>query len=243
MYTAYSIDRLLFSNTSSSDEEKKIASESEGLKINLKYLLVSDLELLNKIGDELPVSEDEMRKDYDESMKSGNLKNSKGEVPSFEDRKTILLNKIRSEKKKAKLAEIKKNLETLKGADKINVLAEIQKITGGKIENLASVSLAELNHLTSKQSNSPIRFVNNSGFLKDLTEIPFGKGKVGGPYPEGDMTVYVEFVDMKIEAPKVIENSNSSEKDKLKSYIFLAEIERSLNGIYPIYRTVVKRSN
>ncbi|MDX1957978.1 MAG: hypothetical protein SFU98_05365 [Leptospiraceae bacterium] len=242
LFLAYTLDRFLFTSLPTTENEQKINSESSSLKLSLRYLVVSDLELLSKIGDELPVTEEEMKKEYDESVKAGNLKNAKGEIPSFEDRKPILLNKIRTEKKQTKLSELKNNLQTLKGSDKVNILEEILKVTGGKIQTLESVSMPELSKAVSKENNLPLKFVNNATFLKDMTEIPFGKGKVGGPYPESDKTVYVEFVGLKTEPKKETDvKQDAMDKFKMRTYLYLGEAEKSIGGLYPILRRVTSK--
>ena len=73
--------------------------------------------------------------------------------------------------------------------------------------------------------------------MKDITNMSFGKGKVGGPYTDKDKTFYVEFKDLAIESGNsvgktVALNDNGSNKVRM----FLYEIKQSLNGIYPIQR-------
>ncbi len=233
----YVMERFLLSSPEPSEDEKKIKSEMKGLKLSLRYAFFSETEYLNSIND-LPVSDDEVKKDYEESVKSGNLKNAKGETPSLDERKQLIVNKLRSEKKQQKLTEMKANLQKLKSSDK-TTLAEIASLAGSKIQEVKDLPISELNRMTEKPNSQPWKFVTKAAFQKDLTEIPFGQGKIGGPYQEGDKQVFVEFSSMKIEEIKdKVADDNSKNIEKYKAYTFIGEAVQSISSVYPVYRNI-----
>jgi len=225
----------------STEEEKVLEQEAKDLRLNLRYIYFTETDLLNKVGDNIQVSEEELQKEYDTSVKNGSIpKNEKGELPSFEERKPLLFNKIKVEKKQALVSELKTKIQSLKNSENKEILKEISNLIGVKIEELRNQSLGEL----SKPSNDKkfYRFATNSGFLKDLVELPLGKGEVGGPYMDGDKILYVEFQNINFEKekphkPQEISRYNS---ERMKIYTFLEEFNQSISSRYPVYRKFEK---
>jgi hypothetical protein len=228
-----------FNRLETSESEKKLKEDAENLKIQLQFIQFSEADLLNKVDSTITITDEELKKVYDDAIASGNApKNAKGEIPSFEERKPVLYNTLKSEKKQAIVTDLKAKMQALKSQEGTDILKKIAEISGSKLEQTPKVTLSEL----SKPGANTFRFASNSAFLKDLVEIPFGKGKVGGPYTEGNTIGYVEFKELVLEdkpnVKKVIPTEISS--DKMKIYTIIEEVNQSVAGRYPVYRKLEK---
>lgn len=231
-------ERFLNSNLAASADETRISNEIQTVKLSIAYVVISDEELLNSIGDNFPVSDEEIKKDYDDSVAKGTVpKDANGKPETLENRKAFIFAKLKSEIKQKKLSDLKAQIlsaRNTKGAG----LSEVAKVSGSKVQEMTKVSLMSLG-ADKKQE----KFLSNSGFLKDLTTMSFGKGDVGGPYSDGDKSVYVEFKDLVIEAaPAAVAaaSPDAMDKNSMKVRRFLNEIKQSLNGLYPVNRKLDK---
>ncbi len=231
-------ERFLFTDVKETEEEQKVRSELENVRLSLSYISFSDEELSKLVGEIPPVTDAEIQKEYDASIASKSIPmGADGKPQSLEMRKAIIFNKLQTEAKEKKLSELKAKILSVKGAENAN-LAAIGTIAGAKTQELSKISLSSLSAPPSKDSNSDLpKFLSGSAFLKDITNMSFGKGKVGGPYTDKDKTFYVEFKDLSLDSGNsigktVAMNDNSSNKVRM----FLYEIKQSLNGIYPIQR-------
>lgn len=218
-----------------------ISSESENLKFQLDYVSFSEVDLLNKVEKEVKISEEELQTAYEKSQKDGTLpKNEKGEYPSLEERKPLIYNQLKSEKKQALINEIKAQIQKLKNSESKDILKQIAQLTNSKIEEIKNISLKDL---TKASSDSKFyRFATNKVFLKDLTELPFDKGNVGGPYIEEDKTAYVEFKTFSFNTDK--EKKVAQAEDSLKrmhQYILIEEVKQAIASKYPLYRKFDKQ--
>jgi hypothetical protein len=234
---------FLNAKLSASEAEKNLKRDAGELRVDLSYVYFTDADLLAKVGDSIEIPEAELQKEYDQSVKAGTLpKNAQGEVPSFEERKAILYNKLKADKKQGLVAELKTKIQTLKNSDGKEVLKEIAVLTGSKIEDIKKVSLTELSKPSA--DSKFFRFASNAGFLKDFVEIPFGKGMVGGPYVDSEKSVYVEFKELKFEKdskPNVAQEDQRFSPEMMKMYSFLEEINQSISARFPVYRKFDKQ--
>ena len=230
-------ERFLYTDVKETEEEQKVRSELENVRISLSYISFSDEELSKLVGEIPAVTDEEIQKEYDASIANKTIPmGSDGKPQSLETRKALIFNKIQTEAKEKKLSELKAKILSVKGAENAN-LAAIGTISGSKIQELSKISLSSLNSPSKDAKTELPKFLSASSFLKDITNMSFGKGKVGGPYTDKDKTFYVEFKDLAIESGNsvgktVALNDNGSNKVRM----FLYEIKQSLNGIYPIQR-------
>ena len=216
--------------------EQKIESEASGAKVSFGFVQFTDSEILSKIGDSPSVSEEEIKADYEKSTKEGTLpKNPEGKLPSYEERKAFIENKLRSEKRQASLNDIKTKILSLKNQG--GKLSEIEALSGKSSVEIKDISITDL----SKGNDPKLSFTSTAAFLRDLGDVAFGVGRIGGPYLEGEKIVYVEFKDLKIE----LEGNNQEKKDSNLSNIpiFLMEMNNSLKSVYPVYRKIDKQEN
>lgn len=218
-----------------------ISSESENLKFQLDYVSFSEVDLLNKVEKEVKISEEELQTAYEKSQKDGTLpKNEKGEYPSLEERKPLIYNQLKSEKKQALVNEIKTQIQKLKNSESKDILKQIAQLTNSKIEEIKNISLKDLTKAS--YDSKFYRFATNKAFLKDLTELPFDKGNVGGPYIEEDKTAYVEFKTFSFNTDK--EKKVAQAEDSLKrmhQYILIEEVKQAIASKYPLYRKFDKQ--
>jgi hypothetical protein len=233
---AMGMDRFLMSSLKTTAGEQKIESEASGAKVSFGFVQFTDSDILSKIGDSPKVSEEEIKADYEKSSKEGTLpKNPEGKIPSFDERKAFIENKIRSEKRQSSLNEIKTKILSLKNQG--GKLSEIEALSGKSSVEIKAISITDL----SKGNDPKLSFTSTASFLRDLGDVAFGVGKIGGPYLEGEKIVYVEFKDLKIE----LEGNNQEKKDSNLSNIpiFLMEMNNSLKSVYPVYRKIDKQEN
>ncbi len=220
---------------------KAISVESENLKFHLNYVSFSEVDLLNQVEKDIKITEEELQTEYEKSQKEGTLpKNEKGEFPSLEERKPILYNKLKSEKKQTLVSQLKSQIQTLQNSKSKDILKQISQLTDSKIEEIKNISLKEL---TKPSANSKFyRFASNKAFLKDLTELPFDEGNVGGPYTEEDKTAYVEFKTFFFDnKEKQLQQQSYDSMKKMHQYILMEEIKQSIASKYPLYRKFDKR--
>lgn len=229
-----------FHKLETSESEKNLKADADNVRVELQFVQFSEADLLNKLDSTIVITDEELKKKYDEAIQSGNApKNAKGEVPSFEERKPVLYNSLKSEKKQALVAELKSKIQSQKGQEGAENLKKIAELAGAKIEATPKVSLADLG----KPGANAFRFASNSAFLKDIVEIPFGQGKIGGPYTEGNNIGYVEFKALTMETAKPAEKKDSNPEisnDKMKIYMIIEEVNQSVAGRYPVYRKLEK---
>lgn len=236
----YGLYNFLKLNWEESENSKVISSEVENLKFNLEYVSFSEVDLLNKVEKEVQISEEELQTEYEKSKNEGKLaKNEKGEYPTLEERKPILYNQIKSEKKQKLVAELKSKIQSLKNSETKDILKQIAQLTNSQVEEIKNISLKDLSN---PSNNSKFyRFASNRAFLKDLIELPFDKGNVGGPYMEEDKAAYVEFKTFSFESK---EKKNLQEEDSLKKmqqYILFEEVKQAVAAKYPLYRKFDKQ--
>jgi len=230
------LDRFLISDLPRSASEKILEAEASAAKISFTYLQFSDSDLLSKIAD-IPVTEEEVRAEYDKSIKENTLqKNPEGKLPTYEERKVLLENKLKVEKRQAQLTEIKAKLLTLKNQN--SKIQELAQITGLGTEDIKDMPLSSLSKPGETRN---LGFTRSNAFLKDIGEISFGSGKLSGPYSNGENTAYVEFKELKIQN----EPKSDEKNDRIISNLsmFLMEVNTSLKTIYPVYRKLDKQEN
>ncbi len=230
-------ERFLYTDVKETEEEQKVRSELENVRLTLSYVSFSDDELSKMIGEIPQITDEEIQKEYDASVANKTIPNgADGKPQPLEMRKAIIFNKLQSDAKEKKLSELKAKILSTKGAENANLVA-IGIIAGSKIEELNKIPLSSLNSQAKDVKAELPKFLSSSSFLKDITNMSFGKSKIGGPYTDKDKTFYVEFKDLSLESGNsvgktVAMNDNSSNKVRM----FLYEIKQSLNGIYPIQR-------
>ncbi len=235
--TEMEFDRFLYSDIKPSPDEEKINKESSLAKLTFSYIQISDSDLLNKIGDTVAVSEEEIKSDYDKSVKDGTLnKTPEGKLPTFEERKSFIENKLKVEKKQALLGNLKAKLLSTKNEK--GKLSDLMQLSGVSIAEVKDMPLSDI---SKGNENKTLAFTGNSSFLRDLGEVVFGTGIVSGPYPDGDKVIYVDFKELKIEMEGKVDENNSNNLSNIR--IFLMEINNSLKSIYPIYRKMDKQDN
>jgi hypothetical protein len=235
-------ERFLYTDVKETEDEKKIKSELEGVRLSLSYISFTDAELSKLIGDSVQVTDEEIKKEYDASIANKTVPmGTDGKPQSLEMRKALIFNKIQSEAKEKKLSELKAKILSAKNAENAN-LAVLGTIAGVKSQDLSKVSLSSLNapakekDAASSKTELP-KFLSGSSFLKDMTTVQFGKGKIGGPYTDKEKTYYVEFKDLGIDTTNSVgKNLALNDTGSNTVRMFLYEIKQSLNGIYPIQR-------
>jgi len=89
--------------------------------------------------------------------------------------------------------------------------------------------------------NKSLSFMGGNAFLRDLGEVAFGSGKISGPYPDGEKSIYVEFKELKIENGTKLDEKKEDRYSNIP--VFLMEISNSMKSIYPVYRKFDKQEN
>ncbi|HNK58591.1 MAG TPA: hypothetical protein PLL86_20435 [Leptospiraceae bacterium] len=238
--TAASIElyeRFLYTDVKESEEEQKIRSELENVRLSLSYISFSDEELSKVIGEIPQITDAEIQKEYDASVANKTVPMGEdGKPQPLEVRKALIFNKLQSEAKEKKLSELKGKILSAKGAENAN-LGALALIAGVKIADLNKVSLSSIGPQAKENKTELPKFLSGSAFLKDITNQAFGKGKVGGPYTDKEKTFYVEFKDLSIESGNSVgKNVAMNESNSNRTRMFLYEIKQSLGGIFPIRR-------
>ncbi len=233
---AMGLDRFLMSSLKTTSGELLVESEASGAKLSFSYIQLSDTDLLSKIGDSPIVTEEDIRADFDKSIQEGIVpKTPEGKVPTYEDRKSFIENKLRAEKRQSLLSEIKSKILTIKNQN--GKLSEIESLSGKNKIDIQDISISDL----SKGNDPKLSFTSTASFLKDLGDVAFGVGKIGGPYAEGEKISYVEFKELKIEGERKILDDKNQNASNIP--IFLMEMNNSLKSVYPVYRKMDKQEN
>lgn len=225
-------DAFLYSDVKETEDEKKAKSEFENTKMSLSYISFTDEDLSKLIGTEFPVSEEEIKKDYETSVKNKSLPlDQDGKPLSLESRKPSILNKLREEKKQFKLSELKTKILTTKSDPNSN-LSTLAAIPNVPIQNLSGINFSNLD-----SKDKAANFLGNSGLLKDMTKIPFGKGRIGGPYTDKNQTIYVEFKELKFDSISTKQKENPIDPNISKIRMFVYEINQAVSGNFPVERS------
>ncbi|MCB1141111.1 MAG: hypothetical protein H7A24_02055 [Leptospiraceae bacterium] len=233
---ASGLNTFLFSKMKETESEKKIRTESKSAKISFAYVIYTKTDLLSKIEGNITIPENLIKEDYDKSIADGSIpKTPEGKIPTLEERKTIIEKKLISQEKQKLVAELESKIQAVKSSK--GTLKEISELSGVKIQEITSLSLADL----SKDNDPSRRFVKGKAFLKDLGEIPFGTGAIGGPYPDGESTtIFVDFKELKFDNQNLVPDDQQEMRYESLSYVFLSEINQSLRGIYPVLQKYEK---
>ncbi len=225
-------DAFLYSEVKETEDEKKTKAEFDNTKLSLNYISFSDEDLSKIIGTDFPVLEDEIKKDYDSSVKTKSLPlDQDGKPLSLESRKPSILNKLRDEKKQTKLSELKAKILASK-ADPNSNLTTLSTIANVPVQNLNGISFSNLD-----SKDKVANFLGNSSLLKDMTKIPFGKGRIGGPYTDKNQTIYVEFKELKFDSQGSIKKENPIDPNISKIRMFIYEIHQAVAGNFPIEKS------
>jgi len=235
--TAMGLDKFLYSEVKPTSDEQKITMESGLAKLSFSYIQITDSDLLNKIGDNITLDEIQIKADYDKSIKEGTLtKSPEGKIPTYEERKSFIENKLKVEKKQALLGDLKTRLLELKNGN--GKIVDLTQVSGVPLSEVKDMPLSDI---SKGNENKSLAFTGSSAFLKDLGDVAFGTGRVNGPYPDGDKMIYVDFKELKIESEGKHDESVASNLSNIR--IFLMEMNNSLKSIYPIYRKLDKQDN
>ena len=230
-------ERFLYTDVKETEEEQKVRAELENVRLTLSYISFSDEELSKLIGEIPPVTDAEIQKEYDASIANKTIPNgADGKPQPLEMRKALIFNKLQAEAKEKKISELKAKILSAKGAENAN-LGAISTIAGVKVQELSKIPLSSLSSKEKDAKSELPKFLSTSSFLKDVTNMSFGKAKIGGPYTDKDKTFYVEFKDLSLESGNSVgKNLALNDTNSNKVRMFLYEIKQSLNGIYPIQR-------
>lgn len=235
--TAMGLDKFLYSEVKPTSDEQKITMESGLAKLSFSYIQITDSDLLNKIGDNITLDEIQIKADYDKSIKEGTLtKSPEGKIPTYEERKSFIENKLKVEKKQALLGDLKTRLLELKNGN--GKIVDLTQVSGVPLSEVKDMPLSDI---SKGNENKSLAFTGSSAFLKDLGDVAFGTGRVNGPYPDGDKMIYVDFKELKIESEGKHDENVASNLSNIR--IFLMEMNNSLKSIYPIYRKLDKQDN
>ncbi|MBK8397709.1 MAG: hypothetical protein IPL26_21050 [Leptospiraceae bacterium] len=227
-------EKFLYSDVKETEDEKKVKAELEGVRISLSYISFSDDDLSKLVGEIAPITDEAIQKEYDASVANKSIPlGTDGKPQPLETRKAIIFNKLEMDAKEKKLSDIKAKILSAKGSDNSN-LTSLGLIAGVKPQDLNKVSLASISSPAKDTKTEYPKFLSGSTFLKEITNVQFGKGKIGGPYTDNDKTFYVEFKDLGIEPSNSVGKDIAMNDNKVR--MFLYEIKQSLNGIYPIQR-------
>lgn len=233
---------FLNSDIKKTDDEIIKSEEAANTKVAIKLLAFSDEGLLNELDKKVQISEEELKKEYDNELKNGKLpKDAKGNVEDYKTRKSFLTNKLKVELKQKKLSELKSAVLGLKNSSKPGVLNEIAAMTGTKIDEIRNLSLSSIANFSTPSGKS-YKFGTNAVFLKDLTENSDKPGKVGGPYSDSGQTVYVEFISLGLSDKK---EKKEFKRDEMSMTLvsFYSEIMQVMSNANPIYRKVEKQKD
>ncbi|NBU99093.1 MAG: hypothetical protein EBS19_12940 [Spirochaetia bacterium] len=231
------LDKFLYSEVKPTSDEQKITMESGLAKLSFSYIQITDSDLLNKIGDNITLDEIQIKADYDKSIKEGTLtKSPEGKIPTYEERKSFIENKLKVEKKQALLGDLKTRLLELKNGN--GKIVDLTQVSGVPLSEVKDMPLSDI---SKGNENKSLAFTGSSAFLKDLGDVAFGTGRVNGPYPDGDKMIYVDFKELKIESEGKHDENVASNLSNIR--IFLMEMNNSLKSIYPIYRKLDKQDN
>ncbi|MCE9500667.1 MAG: hypothetical protein K8R21_09230 [Leptospira sp.] len=241
--TAYELfQKFLQADLKKSEDESKKERDSKGAVISIRFISYNDDELMNSLDKSIQIPEEEIKKDYEAALKAGTLvKDAQGKVESFEKRKQFIVSKLKVDAKQKKLAELKAQIQSIKSAKNVEILQQIAKITGGKIEELRNISFSSLSAIRGADKKV-YNFGVSSNFLKDLSDAKFGKDSVGGPYSEVGKTFYVEFSEFKEGA---LTDKKEIQKDNVRELLggFFMEINEVISSSYPVYRKTEKQAN
>ncbi len=186
----------------------------------------------------IQIADADLLAEYEKEKKEGNLsKDSSGNVPSFESRKSILVSKLKFDRKRKELEIWKKRIQSLSSAE--NALETISKEVGQPIETVPPTFLGDLKQVKSSKGTT-YHLASDPKFWEELSSNPFGKKKVTGPFTDNDKQIYVEFGDFTISntpqapVPQKEENQMADFMKQRQLLSFFLEINQSLSGEYNI---------
>ncbi|MCB1189845.1 MAG: hypothetical protein H7A23_18605 [Leptospiraceae bacterium] len=230
---------FLISNLKKSTKEVQIEEEAKNSFITLGYLSYSDEDLLKKLDSEIRVSDEDALKEYEESKKAGNLpKDDKGEIESFEKRKSFIVSKLKYDIKQKKLSELKSSLQGSLKEKKDLSLEEIASATGSVVKEIKDYALYSPATSEDKKERELSDLFQNSAFLKDILAFKEENKKIGGPYKVGEKNIYVEIKNINIDNNNA--NNKNSVVDNTQSlmYDIISEINQSIANVYPVMRKI-----
>jgi hypothetical protein len=233
--TALSLfDNFLRADLNTTPSEINIQNDAKNAKISLRLVGISDLELISVVESELVVSDEEAKKEYDKEVKAGTgPKGADGKALSFEARKSILLSKIRLDKKNRAVEEKKSALKIKK--EQGSTLEDIANELKQKPINLSNLSIQDLSSVSN--NGQVFRLTQDNAFLQDMGNLGFGSKKIGGPYKSGDKTIFVEFTDLKIpQSNSDLSKIQPNPDDKRLLFSFFLEMNQSISKENPLLR-------
>lgn len=215
-----------------------LEKESQLAKLTLRVLPLTSARLSELAEENLNFSEEELRKEYDKETKSGiTPKDESGKPISFEDRKSILIAKLKFDRKNKAVEE--KKLELKRLLEDKKTLDALQNYTQSLPYELTNLTIQDL---SSKQIGGRVyRISKDPNFLKDMARLGFGKEKVGGPYEDGENYFFVEFRNLSLPEPKkstMEENNRTITEEESRNYIanIFLEINQSIAKDMPLSR-------
>lgn len=154
--------------------EKQIDTEAKSAKISFRILSFTEVNLLNQLESKIQIPDADLLAEY-EKEKEGNLsKDSSGNIPSFESRKSILTSKLKFDRKRKELEIWKKRIQSLSSAE--NALETISKEVGQPIETIPATFLGDLKQVKSSKGTT-YHLASDPKFWEELSSNPFGKKK------------------------------------------------------------------
>lgn len=160
------------------------AARARATTVNLRIVRYSQTSLLAGFDDQVEVSDEDLDAEY------LNWKKEDPSIKPLEEIQGQVMDRVRTKKKQAMLAEAKDSLGQLKPEEGLQAVANI---TGVQPIPARDVPLEGLSRIPA--GGQPVNLATGS-FFQDLTEFTPGQ-RFYGPYQDGEATVYVEIQSLR----------------------------------------------
>jgi hypothetical protein len=192
----------------------KAKQTAGNIKLSFKLIRYSTTDLLQLLGKNIKISEEEVKAEYNRKEK---LKEGK-DLASYESQKELIENELKTAKKQKELGSIKKELSEMKTPD----LEKISSMTHAPIIQLKSISLENMKSVAA--GSTPVNLAR-AEILSNPVQGNYG------PFQDGEYTLYVQLTDVSVQKVAPIQKDfeliqkNISSGIGTKVYYFLMDNE------------------
>ncbi|GIX42262.1 MAG: hypothetical protein KatS3mg129_1995 [Leptospiraceae bacterium] len=170
---------------SNSDWEIIQTIAKDNIEISLEMIVFTNQDLLNQI--QVDVTDEEIRKKYEEDKTNFLKENKDKEYPSLEKRYKFIKENIQKEKKRTELSKIKDQLSKLNQKGTLS-LEEIEKIVNVKAIQ-KNISIKTIDSFV--VNNKKINLLHNE-FILALINLNGNKKNIIGPIQDKENTIYLK---------------------------------------------------
>ncbi len=207
-------------------------SKAGGVRMDIRYIRYNDAELLRGMGKTIKITEDEIRKTYDEEQK----KLAKDKRKPYKVQKEFVRNRILAKRKQEALKTIKADIAKVDRKAGLNAISKALKVAPLSVRG---ITLANLSKVQPRKNLPQVNlalpeFLSNLDARKNVNYV--------GPIRDGAFTVYIEASNIRVAKPaKQDEKKLKARVDRegqtlafqLLNYMARQEASRGKFRVYP----------